>query len=92
VTATTASFGWHIDDNPQQLMKIFLYLNDVEENNGAFRALPLHDSRKLLRAGFISNSIETRQKNQSLVQKYLQKNPDSLTISELSELKEAKIA
>ena len=30
------SFGWHIDDNPAQLMKIFIYLNDVREDNGAY--------------------------------------------------------
>ena len=82
VTAADASFGWHIDDNPKEIMKIFLYLNDVNESNGAFRSLNYSDSRRILKKGFVSNSVETRLKNQKLVENFIAKNPNSLNIME----------
>ena len=82
IVSAESSFGWHIDDNPRELMKIFIYLNDVTEKNGAFRAFPLDHSRKILRQGFVSNSEKVRLKNQSLVVNYLEKNPKSLKVLE----------
>lgn len=82
IVSADTSFGWHIDDNPKELMKIFLYFNDVTESNGAFRALKLNESKKILRKGFISYSEEERLKNQILVNSYLEKNPNSLVVLE----------
>lgn len=76
------SFGWHIDDNPKELMKIFIYINDVEEKNGAFRALPLIHTKNILRKGFVSYSEKDRLKNQSLVNNYIEKNKKSLLVVE----------
>lgn len=49
-----SSFGWHTDDNPKEMIKIFVYLNDVKESNGAFRAFPWKTTKKLLAKGFRS--------------------------------------
>ena len=35
-----SSFSWHIDDHPPGLVKGFIYLNDVNEDNGPFCCLP----------------------------------------------------
>lgn len=81
VSADT-SFGWHIDDNPRQLMKIFIYLNDVTKDNGAFRAFSSSHSKQILRKGFISNSQNDRLKNQSIPNNYLKNNQGSLVVLE----------
>jgi hypothetical protein len=77
-----SAFQWHIDDNPRQVMKVFVYLNDVTEANGAFRALPYHDSQALLRGGFRSWTPELRQLGQSLVEDHLKRFPDSERVLE----------
>jgi hypothetical protein len=55
-TTADSSFGWHMDDNPREMIKLFVYLNDVGESNGAFRAFSLRHSRRILLKGFQSNS------------------------------------
>ena len=81
-TTAASSFGWHIDDNPKELMKLFVYLNDVSESNGAFRAFPWRFSRKILIKGFRSNGESTRVNAQPLADNYLSKNPTALKILE----------
>jgi hypothetical protein len=81
-TTAASSFGWHIDDNPKELMKLFVYLNDVSESNGAFRAFPWSFSRKILMKGFRSNGESTRVNAQPLADNFLSKNPGALKILE----------
>lgn len=76
------SFGWHIDDNPKEIMKIFVYLNDVFESNGAFRAINYQHSYKLLSSGFISNESQARLSHQLMVNEYLKNFPNALTVFE----------
>ena len=61
------SWDFHLDDNPREVMKIFIYLNDVYEKNAAFRALDYRTSRELFKKGFISCSKELRIESQSLI-------------------------
>jgi hypothetical protein len=77
-----SSYGWHIDDCPKGLMKVFIYFNDVTESNGAFRAFPYKHTRSMQRSGFKSWTPEARVASQSLVSKYLKKHPDSLKVME----------
>jgi hypothetical protein len=81
-TTAASSFGWHIDDNPKELMKIFVYLNDCSKSNGAFRAFSWKHSRKILFKGFRSNGEQTRVNYQPLVDRYLKKFPESLMVLE----------
>ena len=81
-TTAASSFGWHIDDNHKELMKLFVYLNDVSESNGAFRAFPWSHSRRILLKGFRSNGEATRVAAQPIADKYLNANPRSLKILE----------
>jgi len=81
-TTAASSFGWHIDDNPREMLKLFVYLNDVGESNGAFRAFPRKDSGRLLLKGFRSNGEITRVAAQPMVDMYLRKNPKSLKVLE----------
>lgn len=76
----SSSFGWHIDDNPRQLMKIFIYLNDVEESNGAFRAFPRPVTHLLLERGFKSWKDSYRRANAELMESFLQENPSALKV------------
>lgn len=62
-----SSFGFHTDDNPKELMKVFFYLNDTYEINGAFRAFDYQVSKQLFESGFISYSSQTRVDSQKLV-------------------------
>ena len=80
--SAASSFGWHIDDNPKQMIKIFVYLNDVKESNGAFRAFPWNISKKILKNGFRSNSEQVRIKNHEEIDNFLKQNPNSLKILE----------
>ena len=77
-----SSFDWHIDDNPRQLMKIFIYFNDVFESNGAFRAFTYPVSRDLLQAGFKSWSAKLRTENQPMINDYYAAHPDELKVLE----------
>ena len=36
---SVGSLLWHIDNHPKEVIKIMIYLNDVEEQNGAFEIL-----------------------------------------------------
>ena len=81
-TKADTSFGWHFDDNPKQYIKIFIYLNDVSENNGAFRAFDLKSTKSMISKGFKSYSKEERIASQDIVNDYLRLNPISLKILE----------
>ena len=81
-TTADSSFGWHLDDNPKEMMKLFVYLNDVGESNGAFRAFSLRHTRRILLKGFRSYSPTTRLNSQAIADKHLQKNPKSLKVLE----------
>jgi len=82
--ATTAdtSFGWHVDDNPDEYIKLFIYLNDVSEENGAFRAFDLESSQRILQRKFKSYSPNDRIESQPIADKFLIDNPESLKILE----------
>lgn len=77
-----SAFQWHTDDNPRGVMKVFIYLNDVNENNGAFRAFPKRSTTYLFFRGFRSNGVQTRVDAQPLVNKYFKKYPNRLKILE----------
>ena len=74
IKTADSSFGFHIDDNPKQILKIFIYLNDTFEKNGAFRAFNYKATNKLFRRGFISSSPELRIAAQKIVTKKLETN------------------
>ena len=78
----SSSDSWHIDDNPKPMLKIFFYLNEVNEWNGAFRAFPWKYSKLLLSRGFKSYNPETRIKNQSMVNEFFKENRGKLRILE----------
>jgi len=63
----TGSFLYHFDNVPWCSLKIFFYLNDQHEDNGAFRLLDWPLTQKLLRAGFDSSSQERRKHSQRFV-------------------------
>ena len=69
-----SSFGWHIDDNPRELLKVFIYLNDTYESNAAFRAFDYETTKDLLAQGFISNTAELRVASQHFITTDLIKN------------------
>lgn len=77
-----SAFQWHTDDNPKGVMKVFVYLNDVFESNGAFRAFPKLSTTYLFFRGFRSNGVQTRVDAQPLVNSYFQKHPSRLKILE----------
>jgi hypothetical protein len=81
-TTVDTSFGWHIDDNPRQIMKIFVYLNDVYRDNGAFRGFIYKHSYKILKNGFVSYSEKTRIANQIIVNNYQANKKNSLDFFE----------
>lgn len=81
-TTAASSFGWHIDDNPKEFMKLFVYLNDVFDTNGAFRAFSWKHSRKILLKGFRSNGEVTRVNAQPLADNYLAKKSHALKVLE----------
>jgi hypothetical protein len=77
-----SAFQWHTDDNPTGVMKVFIYLNDVNESNGAFRAFPKQSTTYLFFKGFRSNGVQTRVDAQPLVNEYFKKYPKRLKILE----------
>ena len=81
-TSAATSFGWHIDDNPKELMKLFVYLNDVREENGAFRAFSWKHSRAILLKGFKSDTEVRRVDSQSIADTYFSRHPQSLKVLE----------
>jgi hypothetical protein len=64
-----SSFGYHTDDTPLPLIKLFIYLTDTREANGAFRAFTYRDTDELLRLGMLDSVSpgEKRAKAQRLV-------------------------
>jgi len=79
-TSSDSSYGWHIDDNPRELNKLFLYLNDVTKDNGAFRAFNYKSSKKIFANGFVSNTVERRVASHNIVETYLAEHPEDLKI------------
>lgn len=67
INAPDSSFAWHYDEYPPKIFKIFIYLGDTNDSNGAFRTFDRQASREFFRRGFISNSQEKRIKSQSLI-------------------------
>jgi hypothetical protein len=62
-----ASYGFHLDDNPRQLFKVFFYLNDTYKSNAAFRTFGYDKTRELIKKGFRSYSVDDRNRAQSLI-------------------------
>lgn len=81
-TQADSPFVWHMDDNPREMLKLFVYLNDVKESNGAFRVFSLKHSRRILMKGFQSNCPDARIKSQAIADSHLHKNPKSLKVLE----------
>jgi hypothetical protein len=54
--APEASFLWHVDNCPAQVVKLMVYLTDTREDTGAFRLKPRPLSRRLLGQGFWDRS------------------------------------
>ena len=50
-----SSFEYHTDDTPLPLIKLFIYLTDTREANGAFRAFDYRDTDELLRLGMLDS-------------------------------------
>lgn len=81
-TSAETSIGWHMDDNPREMIKLCVYLHDVGESNGAFRAFSLRHSQRILLKGFRSDSSAARLKSQAIAYKHLLKYPQSLKVLE----------
>lgn len=64
---TDDSFGFHTDDNPREIYKIFLYLNDTFESNGAFRTFDYKITKNLIKEGFRSYGVSERNSSQRLI-------------------------
>ena len=64
-----SSFEYHTDDTPLPLMKLFIYLTDARESNGAFRAFDYKHTDRLLRLGMLESTYpgERRAKAQGLI-------------------------
>jgi Phytanoyl-CoA dioxygenase (PhyH) len=64
-----SSFGYHSDDTPTPVFKLFVYLTDTHESNGAFRAFPYAVTDELLRRGMLDSVHpgERRARAQALV-------------------------
>ena len=64
-----SSFGYHTDDTPLPLIKLFIYLTDTGEANGAFRAFGYRDTDELIRRGMLESVApgEPRARAQRLV-------------------------
>lgn len=63
------SFGYHTDDTPNPVIKLFIYLTDTAESNGAFRAFEYQYTDELLRRGMLASVSpgEPRLRAQQLV-------------------------
>jgi hypothetical protein len=55
-----ASFLWHVDNCPPQVLKLMVYITDTKENTGAFRLKPRPLSRQLIDRGFWDRSKNHR--------------------------------
>jgi hypothetical protein len=61
------SLLYHFDDNPKGILKIFIYINSQDDNNGAFRSLLKKDSTILKKRGFLSYTSKSRAENQKMI-------------------------
>jgi predicted SAM-dependent methyltransferase len=70
-----SSFGYHTDDAPDPVTKLFIYLTDTYESNGAFRAFEYEYSDPLLRRGMMAarSPGAPRERAQKLVSPDLEK-------------------
>jgi hypothetical protein len=50
-----SSFGYHSDDTPVPVLKLFIYLTDTLESSGAFRAFSYAHTDRLLRMGMLES-------------------------------------
>jgi hypothetical protein len=64
------SFCWHQDADPKSLLKLFIYLDDTTQENGALKVFDYKNSREILINGFRSHSEQTREDSQSMVMPY----------------------
>jgi hypothetical protein len=48
----TFSNRYHLDADPQSMIKLFIHLSSVEDSPGPFPFLSLENSKRILRAGF----------------------------------------
>ena len=69
-----SSFAWHCDEEPKEMIKLYLYLSDTTRENGAFRTFNREISRKLFSQRFISNTPVDRIKSQNLITKNISLN------------------
>ena len=67
------SFYWHQDGDPKSLLKVFIYLDDKTESNGAFKVFDYKNSREILMNGFRSHSEQVREDSQSIVRPHIGK-------------------
>ena len=65
------SLLFHFDDNPNSVLKTFIYLNDQDEDSGAFKTLLKKDSEKIKKSGFLSYTTKDRKKNQHMIENYI---------------------
>jgi hypothetical protein len=61
------SFHYHYDNASAYSLKVFFYLNDQFEANGAFRVLDLKTTQQLISQGFDSAGPSSRENSQALV-------------------------
>jgi len=54
------SFLWHVDNCPQEVVKLMVYLTDTRENTGAFRLKPRPLSKSLIARGFWDRAQNVR--------------------------------
>jgi hypothetical protein len=58
--APEKSFLWHVDNCPQEVVKLMVYLTDTWENTGAFRLKPRPLSRSMISRGFWDRAQNVR--------------------------------
>lgn len=58
--APEKSFLWHVDNCPQETVKLMVYLTDTRENTGAFRLKPRSLSKSLIARGFWDRAQNAR--------------------------------
>lgn len=61
------SLLWHYDDNPEGILKVFIYCSDQKEDTGAFKTFDLKTSNILKKTGFFTYTTEDRIKNQEKI-------------------------
>ncbi|MCJ8345192.1 hypothetical protein MJH12_06610 [bacterium] len=64
---------WHYDELPSQMGKVFIYLNEVKEENAAMRCFSKESTSELRDLGFVSYSSTDRLRSQELITPALEK-------------------